>query len=105
MKIIRRKYPPPGVETLFPIPGKFISIYPNPFQQQFSCEFELFLGGNVEVSIVASSGQQILAHNFGRKNAGNYRETLSLPSGQNGILLLVLKLDGAVVDTEKILCN
>lgn len=82
-----------------------LTIYPNPFQQQFTFNYELLKEGILEISIVTTIGQLVYYNNYGRKSVGNYHESISLPSVQNGILFLVLRLDGAIVDSEKILCN
>jgi hypothetical protein len=96
---------PPANDNFFNSTGEITSVFPNPFQQQFTFKIELLKEGILEISVVSTIGQQVLNLNYGRKSAGNYKETLSLPTVQNGILFLVLRLDGAIIDSKKILCN
>ncbi len=84
--------------------GNITSIHPNPFNHQFSVEYELLNEGIPEISVITTTGQLILNNNYGQKSVGDYQEILSLPTVQKGILFLVLKLDGAIIDTEKVLC-
>jgi hypothetical protein len=80
------------------------SVYPNPCEDQFTLDYELFREGLVEISIVNISGQEVASLNPGKKAAGIYRETFTLPSARNGLLFLIIRLDGVVVASEKVIC-
>lgn len=64
-------------ETLTELKNKQVKVYPNPFRNQFTVEYQLSSSRDVEVYIFNSSGQKVKHIQLNDQRAGNYSKEIS----------------------------
>ncbi|RLD55313.1 MAG: hypothetical protein DRJ05_13175 [Bacteroidetes bacterium] len=77
-------------------------IYPNPFSDNLSIEYYLTKKTHTEICIYNSIGKKIFEKNYSNKKAGMHVETFSLADLSKGVYFMILKSDGIVIQTEKV---
>lgn len=74
-----------------------LSAYPNPFQERFIVQFNLFEAGNVEISLTDISGKQVLTKNFGNQRSGLHYLELEASGLSSGMYIFSLTSGNFVV--------
>jgi hypothetical protein len=82
--------------------AKLTGIYPNPFSDKLNIEYYLSKKANTEIGIYNSIGKKVFEQAYANKDAGLHTEKLSLSYLSKGVYFIILKSDGMVIQTEKI---
>ena len=77
-------------------------IYPNPFSDNLSVEYYLVEKTHTEIEIYNSIGKKVFEQASLINKAGMHTETFSLADLSKGVYFMILKSDGAIIQTEKI---
>ncbi len=91
-----------GIEENKNTISKITGVYPNPFSDKLSVEYYLIGGAQVEISIYNSFGKKVFKNTSGATVAGTHTETISVSNLAKGIYFIILKADGAIIQTEKV---
>ncbi len=76
-------------------------IFPNPFNSQFSIQYQLVMPQEVEILVYTVQGQLVKSLVKGRQSAGAYAQHFQLPNVSTGIYLIVLKIDQQIAGVKK----
>jgi len=86
-----------------PAPHEMTSVYPNPFTNSLTVEYDTEAPGSMDMYLFpAGSGSDILLSSEYISTPGSYQEVLNTSSVPTGTYFLVLSLDGAVISTTAI---
>jgi hypothetical protein len=83
--------------------SKITGVYPNPFSDKLSIEYYLTGKARVEISIYNSFGEKAFETTRTSTGTGTHTETISVSNLAKGIYFIILKADGAIIQTEKII--
>ncbi|MCG8373421.1 MAG: family 16 glycosylhydrolase [Balneolales bacterium] len=82
---------------------RLLQNYPNPFNPSTNIQFELNNASNVTVAVYDILGRKVTELVNGFRSAGAHTVTFDANSFSSGFYLYQLKVDGAVIDTKKML--
>jgi hypothetical protein len=82
---------------------KISRIYPNPFSDNLNIDYYLTGEKDIEIGIYNSVGKKVFGQAYSKKNTGLHTETISLSTLPKGVYFVILKSDGLVIQTEKIM--
>ena len=84
---------------------KLYQNYPNPFNSSTIIRFSLIKPGNINLKIYDIKGKEILNIANGFKQAGEYKERLSLENLElsNGVYFYSLFVNNVLIDTKKLI--
>ena len=77
-------------------------IYPNPFNDKISVNYYLAGKANTEISVYNSFGEMVSEIKYKGAGTGPHSETISLSNLSKGIYFVILKADGVIIQSEKI---
>jgi hypothetical protein len=80
-----------------------VTVYPNPFSDKLSIEYYLTGKARVEINIYNSFGEKAFETTGTGTGTGTHTETISVSNLAKGIYFIILKADGAIIQTEKII--
>jgi hypothetical protein len=78
-------------------------IYPNPFIDRINVNYYLADKANVELSVYSSFGKKIADINYNNTGAGMHSETIQMNNLSKGVYFLILRADGIIIQTGKII--
>lgn len=78
-------------------------IYPNPFIDRINVNYYLADKANVELSVYSSFGKKITDINYNNTVAGMHSETIQMNNLSKGVYFLILRADGIIIQTGKII--
>ena len=90
-------------EAVIPETHGLLPNYPNPFNPLTHIAYRLCTAGKVELEIVDLSGRKIGTLVHGMRDAGTYSVTWDASKIASGIYVSILKVDGLMVDSKKML--
>lgn len=100
------------VSTIFPVNDVGIAeaelaaglnVYPNPATDEITLEIDQNISGNIRISLINITGQEVYAENCGLRN-GMYKKQISLKEFANGIYYLQVLTENGVMN-KKIIKN
>ncbi len=75
----------------------YTSTFPNPAAEKFTCNYMLTKNTTIAISLTDITGKILFEENIENQSAGFYSKTFDVSKLQNGIYLLKLKSDSALV--------
>ncbi len=91
------------IDVLIPMTTALFPNYPNPFNPRTAISYQLSTASNIEVNIFNAMGRKVhtLVNNY--QQAGVYKHNWDASHLASGIYLAVMKVDGFVFGTQKML--
>ena len=80
-----------------------LQAYPNPFNPSTQIEFSLKKGSYVELTIYNFNGQEVAKLANSKLEKGSFRYEFNAKDQASGVYNCILKVDGKVVDTKKMM--
>lgn len=80
-----------------------VSAYPNPATQQMNISYSVLKSSVVSIKLYNLLGSEVAATTATSHAPGFYKESVDLSSVESGLYVYVLKVNGAISKTEKIL--
>ncbi|NOX48727.1 MAG: T9SS type A sorting domain-containing protein [Chlorobi bacterium] len=78
------------------------TIYPNPFTDNLNIEYYFAEKADFEIGIYNSVGKIVFEKTYSKKNTGLHTETITVANLPKGVYFAILKSDGVIIQTEKI---
>jgi len=79
-----------------------MDVYPNPVADQLNINYSIPVNGQLTIEMVDILGQRKIQTNEGTAVAGEYLKTLNVNQLASGQYILLLRLDGEIVNTRKV---
>ena len=96
---------PHSFNPSLPQKGILVSSIPNPTTGTTTISYELYTEGTVEIFIYNSVGQLVVQIPQGTQAEGTYQATVALTNMPKGIYHYAFYINGARVDTKKLIIN
>ncbi|MEM6806244.1 MAG: T9SS type A sorting domain-containing protein, partial [Bacteroidota bacterium] len=83
--------------------GSEFKLYPNPGNGNLNLDFQLPISGQVDLQVMDMIGRTVKTIDLGQMIAGDYSQRLDLQNVQNGVYLVLMKVDGSFVKQDKVI--
>ena len=91
---------PNGIDELGKLIG--LTIYPNPFSQSTTIEYNLPVSSDINIILFNALGQAVMPLQSGRQSSGKHRVTLDASPLSSGNYLLMIQSD-KTLSTRKVI--
>jgi len=82
-------------------PDVVMNAFPNPFSQQLTFRYKTSFTGNVKITLTDLNGRVVNSVDAGKKNPGDYSNSISTADLAPGNYLIVLSVNNEIVQTLK----
>ena len=92
-----------NIAELIPLSSSLFPNYPNPFNPRTTISYQLSTSSKVELSVYDATGKKVSTLLNDTQSAGMYKINWNASQLTSGLYLAVLKVDGSIFDTQKML--